>query len=166
MITTNKHLIFLKEITLDNVTDEYLSWLNDPILNKYTEFKKKKWTKQLLIKFVTNSINNKSEYMFCIFDKTDNTHIGNVRLHSIDTINKTGHIGILIGNTEKSGKGFGTQTISLITGFAFEKLKLKEVYAGVIKENIASMKVFLKNGFIKIENNSTTAYSLKLMNTL
>ena len=164
MYTKNNYSIFFKKITLENINSEYLSWLNDPILNKFTEFKKKEWTEPLLKEFVINSINNNLEYMFCIYDKTDNTHIGNVRLHSINKYKQTAHIGILIGNKEKTGRGFGTQAISLITQFAFEKLKLKEVYAGVLKDNIASIKVFQKNKFINYKSNSENSYSFKLKN--
>lgn len=162
MYTTNNHSIYLKEITLENVTDEYLNWLNDSVLNKFTEFKKYKWTKPMLKEFVTNSINNNSEHMFCVFDKVDHAHVGNVRLHSLDAVNKTGHIGILIGNTKKKGKGLGTQSISLITKFAFNELNLKEVYAGILPDNIASIKVFTKNKFIKTINHSSDFYLLKL----
>lgn len=164
MYTKNDYSIFFKKITLENVSMEYLSWLNDPILNKFTEFKKKKWTKSLLQEFVINSINNNSEYMFCVFDKIDNTHIGNVRLHTVNTDNQTAHIGILIGNKEKTGRGFGTQAISLITQFAFDELKLKEIYAGILKDNIASIKVFEKNKFIKLKSDSREIYSFKLKN--
>lgn len=162
--TTSNHSIFLKEISLENVSDQYLNWLNDPIINVFTEFKKTTWTKSLLKEYVTNSIKNSSEYMFCVFDKSDNTHVGNVRLHSIDIDRESGHIGILIGNTKKTGKGIGTQAISLISRFAFDELNLKEVYAGVLVDNIASIKVFRKNEFIQMKNNSKKSYSFMLKN--
>lgn len=45
------------------------------------------------------------------------------------------------------GKGYGTETIALVTNFAFETLKLHKLYANVVDTNFGSARVLEKNGF-------------------
>lgn len=46
------------------------------------------------------------------------------------------------------GKGYGTETVTLLNGFAFNTLKLHKLHARVVDANIGSSRVLEKNGFI------------------
>jgi predicted acetyltransferase len=59
--------------------------------------------------------------------------------------NGAGHIGYSIGK-EARGKGYGTAGLKLALQIAKEIIPEEEVYLRVIKDNIASQKVMLKNG--------------------
>lgn len=48
-----------------------------------------------------------------------------------------------------AGKGFATEAIKLIISFAFEKLNLHRIEANIQPQNLASIKVVKKNGFVK-----------------
>ncbi len=53
----------------------------------------------------------------------------------------------MIGEKGCWGKGYGTEVIELILDFAFNKLNLYKVTAGVVADNLGSIKAFQKAGF-------------------
>src|SRR5690606_29073108 len=57
---------------------------------------------------------------------------------------------ILIVNSENREKGYGTEVLSLITQYCFTHLGLHQVYANVLADNLASIKLFEKSNFEKI----------------
>ncbi|MGZ3771659.1 MAG: GNAT family N-acetyltransferase [Bdellovibrio sp.] len=56
-------------------------------------------------------------------------------------------IGLWIG-LPFHGKGYGTEAIQLITDYGFDKLKLQKIEALVFVGNLASRKIFEKNGYV------------------
>ncbi|MFD2563801.1 GNAT family N-acetyltransferase [Aquimarina rubra] len=64
-----------------------------------------------------------------------------------DVYRRSAEIGYWIGEPYW-GKGIATKAVELITRYGFEKLNLIRIYAGIFENNIASMKILEKNGYI------------------
>lgn len=56
-------------------------------------------------------------------------------------------IGLWIG-LPFHGKGYGTEAVGLITKYGLEKLNLDKIEASIFLGNVASRKIFEKNGYI------------------
>jgi len=153
--------IVINKLSINDVSEAYLNWLNDPEVGKFTIFGKNKWTLQKLNEYVINSINNPNEILFGIFitNKKNKTHIGNVRIHDIDFQNKIGYIGIIIGDKRYWNKGFASEAIKQASQEAFKNLGLKKLIAGIEINNSSSIKVFSKNNF-KVKNSKNLNYLL------
>ncbi len=65
-----------------------------------------------------------------------------------DVYRKSAEIGYWIGEPNW-GQGIATQAIGLLVLYAFEKMDLVRLYAGVFEYNVGSMRVLEKNGFVK-----------------
>lgn len=65
-----------------------------------------------------------------------------------DVYKKSAELGYWIGEYYW-GKGIATKAVELITKYGFEKLQIIRIYSSVFENNIASMKVLEKNGFLK-----------------
>ena len=76
-----------------------------------------------------------------------NTHIGNIKLDYIDWIHRRGEIGIMIGEKEYWGQGYGEEAIRGLCEFAFNELNLFRITAGCYEANKASLGAFQKAGF-------------------
>ena len=148
ILTTGRN-IFLKKLTLQNCTKEYVLWLNDTQINIFLETRWQKVTLKKLKRYITDFNRSKNEFMTGIFLKKNNTHIGNIKLGNIDHTHKTADIGLLIGKKQFFNKGYASEAIKLLVNFACKQLGLKYIYAGVYIDNVASQKVFLKNNFKK-----------------
>lgn len=148
-IYSKESRLVLSPITIKDASNEYVKWLNSKEINQYLESRFIHHTKKNLIKFITHILKDKSTYFFVILRKDNGKHIGNIKLGPINSIHKIGEIGIMIGNKDSWGQEYATEAISLLSNFAFQKLKLHKITAGAYENNMGSIKAFLKAGFIK-----------------
>ena len=143
VVIKGKNILF-RMITLDNIQNGWLDWINDAKLTQYLEVSEP-ISKEYLVEYLERSQPPKV-YMFAIYDNQTDEYIGNARLSSIDYEKSESAYGRLIGNSDYHGKGLGTEVLSLLSKFAFNKLGLKKIYTGVNSKNIASIKSNIKAG--------------------
>ena len=67
---------------------------------------------------------------------------------NINHFNKNANLDIFIGNKEQQRKGFASEAIQLILEHAFNDLDLERVESKIFTNNISSIKLHEKNGFI------------------
>ncbi len=132
--------IILSKFTKDNITEEYLGWLNDPQVNRYLCTGRFPVVRED-IGFYTGEKN----FLFSV--NVDNTYIGTISLHNIDWIVRKGEVGYMLGNKNYWGKGVATEIVQLVTNYGFNRLNLNKLYAGVVDGNVGSSKALLKNGY-------------------
>lgn len=60
-----------------------------------------------------------------------------------------------IFDSDYTGCGYCSEVVSSLVDIAFNKLKLHKIYAYCKDENIASIKVLTKNGFVEKESNDS-----------
>ena len=128
---------------------EYVGWLNDKDLMRFTEVRFQKHTMQNVKKYVSEIYKSKTDFLYGAFvqEKNKKIHIGNIKLGGINSYHKFADIAYIIGNRDYIGKGYGKLLIKAISNLAKKKFKLKQIIAGVYDNNIASKKVLLANGF-------------------
>ena len=138
--------IYLRRLTEDDASEDYVRWMNDPEINQYLESRFYTHTIESTKEFI-RSVTNDNNYQFGIFDKGTGKHIGNIKIGSINNYHKYADIGFLIGEKSYWGKGIATEAIKLATGFAFNTLKLHKLWGGLYSPNIGSLRAFQKNGY-------------------
>jgi len=140
-------LVSLKAMTSSDVTDEYLSWLSDPKINKHLEVRFNIPSKAEAIDFV-RGFDHKVAYMFLICDTTANLDIGTAIIR-VDPNNRTASWGYLIGNIDYWGTNAGVDAIYLLMNFTFDVLNLRKVSGGAHITNTGSIFNFYKMGFVQ-----------------
>ena len=86
---------------------------------------------------------------------------------NISKANKNADVFIAIGEDEYRGKGNGKIALKWLIDYGFEELKLHKINAGVIKDNIASIKMNEALGFIvEGEMRDEVYFDGKFLNTL
>ena len=141
--------IYIRQLDEISATEDYLLWLNDPDINKYLEvrhFPPK--TINDLKKSILKIEKDPYAIIFGIY-LTNNKFIGTLKLHSINSYHNFAYIGIMIGDKQSHGKGYGLEALSLLIEYS-KRLNIKYLYAGCYGSNIASFKCFLKAGFVKV----------------
>ena len=149
MVILESDIFYLRKISIDDCDKNYLSWMNDPEINKYLESRFMTHTIDSLKDFVTSMNNSENNVLFAIIDKESDNHIGNIKLGNIHPIHKYADIGLIIGDKNYWGRGIATYAIKLVSEFAFDELNLRKVFAGVYENNIGSIRAFEKCGFKK-----------------
>lgn len=137
----------LRPLSVADATDEYLGWLNDHEVTRGLETGVFPSTKESLLDFIQKTSGSRENIIFAIIDKTRNKHIGNIKLGNINWIHRHGELGILIGDKQAWGKGYGTDACKLLVDYAFSKLNLHKVWLAVFSNNPAAIRVYRKLDF-------------------
>ena len=87
---------------------------------------------------------------FTIYERETLRPIGNTGVHGVDHRNRTATFGIMIGEPECRGKGYGTETTRLMLDYAFIALGLHNVMLTVFEFNAAGIAAYKKAGFKEI----------------
>jgi RimJ/RimL family protein N-acetyltransferase len=103
------------------------------------------------INFIKNSqksLKKRKGFIFGIEFKEKKEVVGVISLENVDFEHRHAEVGYWLGKKYR-GKGIMTEAGKLVLNFAFEKLKLHRVDAGVFSDNLISQKVLKKLGFKK-----------------
>lgn len=88
-----------------------------------------------------------TEVRFTIFERATWRPIGTTALHGLDYRNRTALFGILIGEAEARGQGYGTEATRLTLDYAFTALGLHSVMLTVAEFNLAGQRAYARAGF-------------------
>src|SRR5262249_47639304 len=75
--------------------------------------------------------------------------VGVTGLHQTDLRNRHASFGIVIGEKEAWGRGYGTEATALLVRHAFETLNLNRVWLHVFEDNERGIRAYEKVGFQK-----------------
>ena len=123
----------------------FVRWLNDPEVRQYLAMympmsmaEEERWFERQL--------EDPDSRIFAI-ETEDGGHIGNIGLHSIDWKNRKALLGIVIGEKEYWGQGYGSDAIRTLLGFAFGEMNLHRVFLTVYDYNERAIRCYEKSGF-------------------
>ena len=137
--------LILEPISIQHVTNVYLSWLNDEDIIKHL-VTKKGHTLKSLSNYIQSHLEKKT-VMYAIIIKENKTHIGNIKIDPINKSDMSGELGILIGDKSSWGKGYGKEVIHCLTKYGFETLRLARIEAWCYEKNTGSLRAFLSIGY-------------------
>lgn len=146
----NGNGIYLKNISEDEVTEDYVQWMNDNEVVRFLDSNWRVYTLDSLKEYIKEANNNPNDFLFGIFLNDSDEHIGNIKIVEISYIHRHGHIGVLIGRRDCWGKGLGAESIKLVTEIAFKHLNLNKLIAAMHAENVSCFKTFIKAGYNEI----------------
>ena len=107
------------------------------------------YSRHILKKYLENShkdIYEVKQLRLAICDKKE-ALLGLIDLFEFDPKNQRVGLGIVVLKNKDRNKGIGAEAIDLVTSFAFSSLQLRQVYANVLEDNMASIHLFKKLGF-------------------
>jgi [ribosomal protein S5]-alanine N-acetyltransferase len=138
--------IYLREVRASDVNDAYYRWMNDREVTRHLESRFHPHSREELLRYVQEH-GGPQDFFFAILLHAGDHHVGNIKIEPVNWIHRSGEIGILIGEKDCWGKGYATEAIRLIVGFAFQELNLHKLTAGCYGANAGSVKAFQKAGF-------------------
>lgn len=139
--------IYLREVQPSDVTDTYVSWLNDPEVNRYLETRHSPQTLGTVAQYVEATLEDDDQLFLAICLRENHAHIGNIKLGPVNRHHHCADISLFIGAKDSWGKGYATEAIGLLADHAFDAIGLNRLQAGCYAENEGSRKAFIKAGF-------------------
>lgn len=138
--------IYLSPINIEDV-EKFTEWLNDFETTDYIGRSNSIMTLNAEKKYLEENISK--EATFSIITINENRLVGTVSIEKINHINRTGVLGIFIGDKEYRKSGYGTESIRLILDYGFNYLNLNNIKLDVMEFNHNAIFCYEKCGFKK-----------------
>lgn len=87
---------------------------------------------------------------FAIYEKATMRPIGGVNLHNISAEHRKAELGIMIGEKDLRGKGYGTEAVKLMCDYGFHAMGLNSIMLMTYEWNVAGQKAYKRAGFKEI----------------
>lgn len=123
----------------------FVRWLNDPEVRHYLEVylpmsqaEEERWFERQL--------EDDSSRVFGV-ETEEGVLIGNVGLSDLDWKNRSAFLGIVIAEKEYWGRGYGSDAIVTLLGFAFGEMNFHRIYLSVFDFNQRAVRCYEKCGF-------------------
>ena len=87
---------------------------------------------------------------FTIYELSTMRPIGNTGFHVVDHVNDTAEFGIMLGEPDVWGRGYGTEATMLMLHYAFDVLELYSVFLETYASNPGAVRAYEKAGFKRI----------------
>lgn len=147
MKTFESERTYFRPLDVEDVTQTYVDWLNDPEVNRFLESRYTEQTLNGCREYVQRINASPTDNFFGIFLKADDTHIGNAKIGAINMRHRVGQSSMFIGDKSQWGTGVGSEVMYAITKYGFNELGLERIEAGCNELNLASLKMLLKTGY-------------------
>ncbi len=128
----------------------YLRWINDFGTLRTLAARPLPMTLEQETAWYEGRASKSDEVGFTIYALATWRPIGNTGLHHIDYRDRTAEFGIMIGEPDCRGKGYGTEATRLMLDYAFTALGLRSVMLRVMAYNLAGIRAYTKAGFTEI----------------
>ncbi|NBW34975.1 MAG: N-acetyltransferase [Cytophagia bacterium] len=138
--------LICKKLSLEHCSDQYVSWLNDQEVYRYLETGGN-YNIELLREYLTSVQANEKILFWAIHLKSNQQHIGNIKIDPVNTRHGLGEYGILMGERSQWGKGYAKEASILVVNYCFNTLKLRKITLGVVDKNTAAVTLYKSLGF-------------------
>lgn len=125
----------------------YQRWINDFAAARNLGVPSRPISAEAEAAWFDGVVGNAGEVAFTIYERATWRPIGNTGLHLIDHRNRTAEFGLLIGEADARGRGFGTEATRLVLDYAFTALGLHNLMLRVFAYNLAGLRAYQKAGF-------------------
>lgn len=127
------------------ISPEYVGWLNDPEIVRYSEQRHRRHTLQSCREYRL-SFEGTPHFFWAIVAKDPALgHIGNMNCY-LDESNSTADLGILIGARAAWGRGYGSEAWIAACDHLFRTSGIRKITAGTMAVNTGMLRIMEKAG--------------------
>ena len=148
-------MIYGKRVRLRHAEREdlprFVLWLNDPEVRQglslylpLSQAEEEQWFE--------NMLKSPPPERPLVIETKRNDHwhmIGNCGFHAIDWRNRSGELGIVIGDKTYWDQGFGTEVMLVLLRHGFSTLNLHRIFLRVFENNKRAIRAYEKAGFVQ-----------------
>ncbi len=125
----------------------YHRWRNDFVAQRTFEYVPRPWTLEELEAWYERRVAGRDEVAFTVYERATWRTIGHTALFEIDERNRTATFGILIGEPDARGRGYGTEATRLTLEHAFTVVGMENEMLTVSEYNLAERRAYERAGF-------------------
>ena len=139
--------VYLRPIGRED-TDRIVAWRNSEHVRPYFIYQEL-FTPEGHEQWLRDMIDSGRGWQFIICLIENDMPLGSTYLRDYSPLHRKAEYGVFIGEADWKGRGIGTEALALTLRFAFGEAGLHKVFARAFSDNPASVKSFLKGGFVQ-----------------
>lgn len=147
MIEITSQRLTYRTLGVDDVSQYYVDWLNDPKINRFLETRHTLQTLDSCHSYVADMAASPFQHLFGVYQRDTAKHIGNTKLGFVNPHHKSAQLSLFIGDKDCWGQGYATEIIKTITQWGFSDQNLEKIEAGCHDQNLGSLRAFLNSGY-------------------
>lgn len=146
ILTTSR--LQLREIQVEDISDDYVNWLNDPKITENLEIRFDPQSREAVTRFVESKLTDITNGMhFGVYDQEGQRLVGTVSLNRINPHHKFADISYVIGNAQVHNLGYATEAVHAVVHYALTQAGVVKIFAGYYQGHQGSANVLAKCGF-------------------
>ena len=136
--------IRLRPFVSTDITDKFVSWLNDPAIVKYSNQRFGLHTRESCLNYLHSFYGSDNLY-FAIEHSLASRVCGSLTIYR-QVHHETADIGIMVGDRDSWGQGIGYRAWSMAMSLIIDPLNVRKVTAGTLRSNDAMIRIIKKSG--------------------
>jgi RimJ/RimL family protein N-acetyltransferase len=127
-----------------DVTTDYLGWLNDRKVMRFSEQRFRSHSQESCQSYVRSFAGTPNQFL-AIRDRVSGEAVGTATLY-VEPEQRRGDIGILLGSPAHRGRGLGLEAWIGLLDFALHRRGLRKVAAGTLAVNEPMIRIMRRSG--------------------
>jgi ribosomal-protein-alanine N-acetyltransferase len=140
--------LLINSFTIDDITPEYVSWLNDPEVTKFSRQRHLQHTYETCLRYFSQYQNTVNEFLL-LHEVSSCCPIGTMTFN-FDLPRSTVDIGILIGSKSHWGRGYGNEAWETALSHFSSDSRISKVTGGCHAENSKMIKIMRSAGMRRV----------------
>ena len=142
--------VVLREKKLNDAVEDYV-WRRDTELSQLDATRPISMSFADYHQYTREELKYDSYYSVRLAVETlDGIHIGNCMYYDINDRRKEAELGIMIGNRDYWGRGYGSDAVKTLINYVFSSTHLTKIYLHTLEENHRARRSFTKSGLSEI----------------
>ena len=140
--------VMLRPFTQAEITEQYIRWLNDPIVLKFSNQRFVFHDRASCLRYL-ESFAGTDNLFLSVFRLENNKPIGTLTAY-ISRHHGTADVGIMIGDRTVWGRGYGQDAWNTLTNWLIAEARIRKLTGGTVACNRAMVKLMERSG-MKLE---------------
>ena len=125
----------------------YLAWMNDFAVTRTLATGWRPTTRESEDMWYDNVAHSRRDAHFTVYERATLRPIGNTALQNIDHLHRTAELGLMIGEKDCWGRGYGGEATALVLDYGFTGLGLHAIMLRVYSHNERALRTYTRAGF-------------------
>lgn len=138
----------LLPFSVEDVTSEYIKWLNDPEVVLFSNQRFKVHSEQSCLDYVSSFRATHNLFLKIVL-KENSRMVGTMTAYN-SVHHGTSDMGIMLGSRSVMGKGFGQDAWNTLQAWLFDVAAIRKVTGGAMRCNVAMVRIMERSG-MKLE---------------
>lgn len=127
-----------------DITAEYISWLNDPVVMRFSNQRFVRHSAETCIRYLSTFEGSSNHFLKIVDLRTANC-LGTMTAY-VSVHHQVADMGILVGPASARGRGVGREAWSLLLGWLLHREDIRKVTGGCMRANHAMVRIMEQCG--------------------